>query len=213
MYLSLKSPSGAGRHRNLPAGCTLHFGFACSIFVCLVCSFLPERWCLCLRHVMWHLRAPQDPLTWTHSKWRQVLAGDDHPKVQISTKEWHRIFVGQNEMLWKMYFILCSDHNKFAHDNKYRWQKHLTSDSHFDLHWVHPPQHCALPCPGCCCRGKVSGVAAGRTAWGKHSATTQKMPLIFSFYLSEGATKEGIWCLDSHQHMECGKQVVHREVR
>lgn len=56
-----------------------------------------------------------------------------------------------------------------------------TGGSNVNSRWVHPPQRCARPCPGSCCKGKVYGQTAGRTSWGKCSAVTQKKPFRVRF--------------------------------
>ncbi len=161
--------------------CILNWGFSFALKT--VCLLVPERWFPSLRHIMWHQRGPQDPFSSTHSRWHWALADFDHPKVQISMKDCHRKYVGQNECLWIMYYILSYVQTIKAYtldDITYKWQESLIGGLQLDLHLVHPPQQCSLLFPEYCCKGKVCGLAAGRTAWGKHSEMTPKRQVLDS---------------------------------
>lgn len=150
--------------REICDAASLRAGFYVLISSCKITLLLPDRWSPSQRCITWHLHDLQDLLTWKHSEWCQVLSDDDRPGAQISERT-------ENERMW--IFISSFVQTIISTEGDLS----LTSRWNLDLHWAHPPRLCVPPFPWCCCKGKVSGPAAGRTAWGKSSATKEKKPV------------------------------------
>lgn len=163
--------------------------------------------CLCPQYAAWHLQGLQHPWLWTHSRPSLVQVDDDHPKAQISAEEWTQVKIDayyQHGCLTSIYTFYWK-----------RWGVNISAYTEYVL-------HCGV---SLLAQDAPIGVKSvdellrghhGEGILQQHKGGGESLFSILFFFSRNGNLKkqqQTIRFVDTYQHVQGRRQVVHRKFR